>query len=263
MLSTINPAQVALDRTALMPQILRPLVSAVERGADVIRTMGAIVRSFGFDNFMYGASASVHPDQESRSYVFTTLSPDWVRRYDECAYIEVDTRISRALSSALPLVWDYETDHGQNARTDAFLDDSLLHGVGSGVVFGMHGSRGTTYLVAYSFMAPQLDEIRRSIILRSLGDLYLVGVHFHEIFVRSILENKRVALATESIPLSPREKACLALAARGHNSVAIARSLGIAERTVQFHFDGIRSKLGAANRQEAVAKGIASGIIQP
>src|SRR5438046_8388086 len=93
MLSTINPAQVVLERTALMPEILRPLVSAVERGADVVRTMAAIVRGFAFDNFMCGASASIRPDQESRSYVFTTLSPEWVRRYDECAYIEVDDRI--------------------------------------------------------------------------------------------------------------------------------------------------------------------------
>jgi LuxR family quorum-sensing system transcriptional regulator SolR len=42
----------------------------------------------------------------------------------------------------------------------------------------------------------------------------------------------------------------------------MAHKLGISERTVQFHFDGIRSKLGAANRQEAVAKAISAGIIE-
>ena len=262
MLSTISPHQVVAERTALMPHILRPLVSAVERGTGVVTTMATIVRGLGFDNFMYGASASLHPNQESRSYVFTTLSRDWVTRYDQRAYIEVDMRISRALASAVPLIWDYESEYGKNSRTDEFLDDSLSHGVGSGLVFGMHTLRGATCLVAYSFAAPRIDELRRNVIVRNLGDLYLVGIHFHEIFMRGVLENKKIALHSESTPLSAREKTCLTLAARGGTSAAIAEELGIAERTVQFHFDGIRSKLGAANRQEAVAKGIANGIIE-
>src|SRR5438270_1222876 len=117
MLSAINPDQVVVERTALMPQILRPFVYAVERGTGAVPTMAAIVRGLGFDNFMYGASASIHPDQESRSYVFTTLSREWIARYDQCAYIEVDTRIPSALASAVPLIWDYESEHGKNSRT--------------------------------------------------------------------------------------------------------------------------------------------------
>jgi len=39
--------------------------------------------------------------------------------------------------------------------------------------------------------------------------------------------------------------------------------LSITERTVYFHFTNIMSKLGAATRQEAVAIGIARGIIDP
>jgi DNA-binding NarL/FixJ family response regulator len=32
---------------------------------------------------------------------------------------------------------------------------------------------------------------------------------------------------------------------------------------VQHHFDSIRSKLGVANRQEAIARGLQAGIIGP
>jgi len=41
-----------------------------------------------------------------------------------------------------------------------------------------------------------------------------------------------------------------------------AFGLGI-HRTVQYHFDSIRSKLGAANRQEAVALAVRDGVIGP
>ena len=39
----------------------------------------------------------------------------------------------------------------------------------------------------------------------------------------------------------------------------ISLKLDISSRTVQFHFDSIRSKLGAANRQEAIALGVQTG----
>jgi DNA-binding CsgD family transcriptional regulator len=51
------------------------------------------------------------------------------------------------------------------------------------------------------------------------------------------------------------------LAAHGLTTGDIALRLNISARTAQFHFDCIRTKLGAATRQEAVAKGIAQGAI--
>jgi len=52
------------------------------------------------------------------------------------------------------------------------------------------------------------------------------------------------------------------MAARGLASEDIALKLGISPRTVQFHFDSIRSKLGAATRQEAMAKAAYAGMLE-
>lgn len=52
--------------------------------------------------------------------------------------------------------------------------------------------------------------------------------------------------------LSPRELAVLELAATGLRSKAIAGKLGISARTVEWHFNGIFTKLGVSSRIEAV-----------
>jgi len=261
MLMVINPAKRVLGHPAYLPQMLQPLALAEGGERDVVETTVAIVRNLGFDSFMYGASASPKLDHESRSYVFTTLSRQWVLRYDEQAYIDVDTRITRALDSQLPLIWDYDTERGRDAKFDLFLDDSLAHGVGSGVVCGMHAAGHTRVIFALSSAAPKINDERRGEIAGRLGDILLLGACFHELFMKSVVE-KGIPPPSQGAPLSSREMQCLALAARGQTTQDIASQLGIAERTVQFHFDGIRSKLGAANRQEAIAKAVLAGFIQ-
>jgi DNA-binding CsgD family transcriptional regulator len=260
MLTFVNPGKVILERREHLPEMLQPLLSAVQKGEGIVESVLTIVHGLGFDNFMYGASASPHLDHESRSYVFTTLPLDWVRRYDEQAYIEVDTRITRALDSALPLVWDYATELGQSPQTDKFLEDSLAHGAGSGVVCGLHGRGDAKVIFALSSATPRIDDARRHEIVGKLGDILLLGTYFHEIFMRAVVE-QGVPPQSQGAPLSVREKQCLTLAAQGKTSQDIAAKLGISERTIQFHFDGIRSKLGAANRQEAVAKAITLGVL--
>ncbi len=88
----------------------------------------------------------------------------------------------------------------------------------------------------------------------------LFGIYFHELFMKAIVE-RGVAPASQGFPLSPRELQCLRLAAHGQTTKDMALKLGISERTVQFHFDGIRSKLCAVNRQEAIAKAVSYGVI--
>lgn len=54
--------------------------------------------------------------------------------------------------------------------------------------------------------------------------------------------------------LSDRERDCLAFLADGRRDKEIADLLGITEATVRFHIDNARTKLGARNRAQAVAR---------
>ena len=89
----------------------------------------------------------------------------------------------------------------------------------------------------------------------------LFGQSFHALFVHGVIE-KGIAPQFEGAPLSGRERQCLQMAAHGMTGAEIGFKLGISERTVTFHFANITSKLGVLNRQEAIAKSIAQGVIR-
>lgn len=65
------------------------------------------------------------------------------------------------------------------------------------------------------------------------------------------------------INLHHREIETLTWAARGKTSAEIAIILGVAKRTVDFHIDSAREKLGVATRIEAAVKAARTRLIKP
>jgi DNA-binding NarL/FixJ family response regulator len=63
--------------------------------------------------------------------------------------------------------------------------------------------------------------------------------------------------------MSGREVEVLTWAARGKTSAEIAMILELSKRTIDFHLDNARMKLGAATRIEAAIMAVTSGLIRP
>jgi len=63
--------------------------------------------------------------------------------------------------------------------------------------------------------------------------------------------------------LNDREVEVLTWVARGKTSVEIAQIIGLTKRTIDFHIDNARAKLGAATRTEAVIKASTGRLIEP
>ena len=260
MLQTLTPKLQPEGCSNYVPPLLLPLISAAGKGLELRPVVESITLSLGFNSFMYGMSTTPSPGRESRSYVYTTLPAEWVSRYDQAAYIEIDPRITHTYDNVLPFIWDQRTVRGIDARTDRFLDDAKLYGVASGVCFSLYNSRNGRVIVALNSPIPMVDEIRQSQISRNLSDIVMFGHFFHQLFMKSVLDRNILPISTGA-SLSQREKQCLVLAARGLTSDDIGKKLEISARTVQFHFDAIRSKLNAANRGEAIAQAIKAGLI--
>ena len=74
------------------------------------------------------------------------------------------------------------------------------------------------------------------------------------------LEQPSIRIA-DAVELSDRELEMLTWAARGKTSAEIALIVGLSKRTVDFHIDNARAKLGVATRIEAAVKATAGRLI--
>jgi DNA-binding NarL/FixJ family response regulator len=73
----------------------------------------------------------------------------------------------------------------------------------------------------------------------------------------------RTEIRPKHADLNDRELEILTWAARGKTSAQIAEMVGLTKRTVDFHLDNARNKLGAATRTEAAIKAAFGRIIEP
>ena len=262
MFQHLRLAPVVVDRSRYLPPILLPLVKAAKRGDDMLPVLLTAVHSLGFGTFGYAtANYHVRPDNDERMYVFTTAPPNWMKRYDQFAYVECDPRVLYSFDSALPFVWDQASQRGRNPTTDQFLADAAAHGIASGVSFPIYSVFPSRNMVTFSSSIPVIDSARRDEIIRNLGEIVLFGQYFHELFMKAVVE-KGLTPLSEGAPLSFRERQCLQLASRGLTSLEIGVKLAISDRTVNFHFSNMISKLGVRNRNEAIAKSTRLELLQ-
>lgn len=73
----------------------------------------------------------------------------------------------------------------------------------------------------------------------------------------------RMDIWRPTVDLNNREIDALTWSARGKTSDEIAQILGLTKRTVDFHLDSARTKLGVATRTQAVVKAVTGRLIEP
>lgn len=265
MLAIIDPGQPAAVSGYVVDDTIARLARTALAGRPLEPEMQAVVAEFGFDGFTYAMSSDAGPTRcDTRCFVWSTLPGDWVARYGECGYIEIDPAVTKSWNRNLPLVWDAaEFDH--DPRCGAYLAAARGFGVASGVSISFRDrDHGRIYVAFNSAISPVPCERQRAIAQR-LGDIVLLALAFHDCFMARLVDHgePRGKAGASRPPLSPREAQCLDLAAKGMTSIDIGIKLGITPRTANFHFRNIVSKLDALNRSEAIALGITRGLITP
>jgi DNA-binding NarL/FixJ family response regulator len=85
----------------------------------------------------------------------------------------------------------------------------------------------------------------------------------HTIITARLAGVARNGLWPKLVDLNEREVETLTWAARGKTSAEIAKLLDLSKRTVDFHIENARTKLGVSTRIQAAVKAAAGRLIEP
>ena len=226
----------------------------------VLRALTYFTSALGFDSFVFGTGANDRrPDSQTRAYIITNQSRDWVLKYDERSYLEIDPRIDLAGEPGF-FFWEAE-QFMHNAAYKAFLAQSAIYGIRSGLVLGLCTRNPPAYtMLALNCAAAKLTwtvQQRMDIAAQAL----LVGTVISRAMRRFLL---REELLFEAPPmrLNAREKEIVSLLAAGETSKEIADTLELSRITVDRNLKTIYGKLGALNRNQAVAIAVAHKFVR-
>jgi len=259
MLAFVQPARPPRVAASPFDRPILPLLAAASSGRPLVSAMQDLMRGHGFDHFMYERLPATRSARAARCWCWATHSRAWLDLYDRRSYVEVDPRVVHTFDQATPFVWDSATLRGRT-HLSRFLDDAARFGIRSGVSLSFRDAGRARIVVTLNSAVSPVGRERQTRIANGIGEYMLLATRFHDVFMAP-------AVARETDPdslrdeLSPRERQCLQMAAAGLTSAAIGRELNVTARTVQFHCNNVYLKLGVANRQQAIARGVAAGII--
>src|ERR1700674_2878502 len=241
--------------TGLVMETLRVARTRTIKEALTYSTAG-----FGFDTFVFGIVANDRrPDAESRTYVITDQADTWVRKYDERAFLEFDPRVELASEPGYAFWEGRQFD--KNPRYKMFLKESGENGIQSGLVIGLCTRDPPSYaMLSFNRASPTLQRWTAEQRLLIAGQASMLGKILSRT-VRRFLNEQELLFPAPPMKLNHRERDILTLAAAGKTSKEIAGTVGIAKITVDTLVGIILSKMGALNRNQAIAKAISNKLI--
>jgi LuxR family transcriptional activator of bioluminescence operon len=259
MLIPLQPHPAAPPPPVYVPTWLQPLVDPALDEKTLPAVVTKIISRFGFETMVYGTAKTKHRGGDERFFFWTTVPKAWVVEYDRGSYAEIDPRISYGWDSPPPLIWDASIAK-DDPKAAYFLDRASRHGIGSGLALYFHEDE-YSILLSLNRRERHLGHLERAHIEGITGDALHFGYVFHWVFMRRVIA-RGASPANQGAPLSARELQCLTYAVHGMSSSEIGLKLGIAERTANFHFSNLISKLGVLNRHEAIAIAVANGLVR-
>jgi DNA-binding CsgD family transcriptional regulator len=176
-----------------------------------------------------------------------------------CYFAGTGTPRASWIHHGLPQAWLAAAGptHGAAQRTavHAFHEAAHLHRVHAGLCVPVSTATAQPGLLTLATQRSQSEQQ-----LRALRPHALLLSRYLHIACLPHIERFKAGSAPR---LSTRELECLSWAAQGKTTWEIGRVLLISEHTAVYHLRNALRKLGAVNRQQAIAKAVASGLLVP
>ncbi len=208
---------------------------------------------YGIDHVVYSRINS--PIQTNKGcFVQGTYPREWLQHYFDNDFLSVDPVSLYGRRAHVPFDWyDLPKDNPEARRV---FDESIEFGFGKqGLclpVVGLNGERAQLNINSSDSVRDW--KARKPKLIR---DFQIITLFYHH---RVVTEMENVAPSHAPV-LSEKEYECLKWAASGKSVWATSVILAESERNIRFHLDRARQKLGCTTKIQAVAKAVASGII--
>jgi LuxR family transcriptional activator of conjugal transfer of Ti plasmids len=241
---------------------MNPIENVFQEFFDAIQTANSadafervatrLAQKLGFQRFAYLRLAGETP------LLISSYPKSWTSRYFQLGYHELDPVVRRARVERGLFSWGQgaaaQTGNREQRR---FFDEAATFGIRSGITVPVRGGFGRMAAFTLATGDREVDPER---LVAEWDDLVqLVGLYFHtHVAVR--LESAATAQQAAS-ELTQRERQCLAWTAQGKTVADIAVLVEIARRTVVFHLENARRKLGAASIAQCVAEALRRGLL--
>lgn len=167
-----------------------------------------------------------------------------------------DPLLGYAFSNTASVLWsDLSRNVGGSKNDNSYFPELLSRGLNNGFSVPINSPNGQMALISLASKSLNLDEktVNDALITTEMFSRYLLD-SFNRI---DKIENPKVNHLTE------RELECVFWACEGKTAWEMSHIIGVTERTINFHLTSVIKKLGASNRQHAVAKAVLYGLVKP
>jgi DNA-binding CsgD family transcriptional regulator len=206
---------------------------------------------FGLEHLAYGA---INLPSRTGPLFAVSYSPEWEKHYLDRDYINLDPVVQSGMGGILPVDWG-SIDRSSPVITRFFHEAQEFNIGPKGISIPIRGRHGEFGLFSVTSALP--DREWRALKKNYIRDFMVLAYYFHSWAMNS---EPKEAFDVEA-KLSMREKDCLRWRAMGKSDWDISQILAISQRTVKFHLESARAKLGATNTLHAVAKAMCRGLI--
>ncbi|WP_065754440.1 autoinducer binding domain-containing protein [Bradyrhizobium paxllaeri] len=183
--------------------------------------------------------------------LISSYPKSWTSRYFDLHYERLDPVIQRARLDHDLFGWTSGTAMPQGTKEQRrFFEEAASFGIRGGVTIPLRGGFGG--IAAFTLATDDRGLCPERLITNSNDVLHLIALYFHTHL--AVRQSRQAPLAAPV--LSPRERQCIAWAARGKTASDTAVLMGISPRTVAFHLENARHKLDATSIAQCVAEAL-------
>ncbi|HSV55329.1 MAG TPA: autoinducer binding domain-containing protein [Burkholderiaceae bacterium] len=208
--------------------------------------------ALGFEQFMLRVEVS-RPLVKPLLHVSSGYPLRWQRTCQEREYVWKDPTAGHCQLNTVPLVWS-EQMYSEESRD--LPEVSRSHGISHGLSVPVHERDGVRSMLSLARDHPIAEDPRE--LRHMLAGARVLASCTHFAITRIIVP----ALLEQCAPkLTRRERECLIWAAKGKTASEIGMILNFTEATSVFHLKNVVRKFDVANRTQAIAVGVALGLV--